>query len=118
MEADQLADAREAVEGEFQDTVVVSTITYEDDGEGGRTNTGTTEIYSGAGSLQRLSSGEEAVIANRLEGRAGYRLKLPHTVDPDQSGNLTVNGDEYEILSGFGGEHRATHTRFILAKIT
>lgn len=118
IEADQLAFARDQVESAFQDTVVITTSAMTDDGEGGRTSGVTTEIYNGTGTLKRMTRGDESIIADRLQGREGYTLKVPYSVDPSTVGTATVNDEDYEILSAFGGEVRSTHTRLMLAKLT
>jgi len=115
---DELAGMREQVEGGFQDDVTISVETSTDDGEGGSTSNGATTVFIGKGTLQRMKSGAEGLVSDRLQGKEGYTLKVPHTVDPNTAGTVTVNGEAYEIITAHGGEVRATHTRLMLAKLT
>lgn len=112
---DELACMRAAVEEDFQDEAQFPSEVRTADGRGGYTieeGDGTTTPAT----LSRMSSGEERNVASKLEGRSGYRLKVPHTFDPDQRGDVVVNGDRYEIIAGFGNEARSSHTKFHLAR--
>jgi hypothetical protein len=117
VDPEQIQCARESVESGFQDAVTIGTPFFTEDDEGNRIPGVGSTAYQGLGRLQRMGSGDERVVASRLEGSAGFVLKVPHTVDPEQKGNATVNGEDYEILSGFGGEVRSTHTKFFLKRI-